>query len=90
MAELHYKLALAQQYNEDPGAALTSIKAAIGILDKMLAGLRPPAASGGSGGDAAPSFSFGVPDPAELAKADDKAAEVKTAETPEVGTLWAR
>lgn len=66
-AELQYKLALAQQYNDQPAPALGSVQAAIAILEKILGKLKAPAA-GEQPAEA--SFGFGVPDPEELAKAD--------------------
>lgn len=68
MAELHYKLALAQQFLELPEAALASVRAAIGILEKILTGLKPAEAEPAS-------FSFGVPEVDANVEAADAPAQ---------------
>lgn len=78
MAELHYKLALARQFMDEPEAALGSVKAAIGILEKIVAGLRPQPAE-------PPSFSFGLPDSPDAAAAD---ASADAPEDPQVPPGW--
>ena len=72
-AELHYKIAMAQQYMEQPEAALSSVKAAIAILEKVVAQLRPPPQQPAS-------FSFGVPDAADV----EPSTEAAPAEDPQV------
>ena len=81
VAELHYKLALAQESMDQPEAALSSVKAAISILEKLVAKLRPAPAQPAS-------FSFGVPDAADVgpssnpAPAEDPKASILCVQKP--------
>ena len=75
MAELYYKMALAQQFMEEPEAALSNCKSAIAILERIVAALRPAPSPPAS-------FSFGVPDAADVAA--PAAATDAPAEDPKV------